>query len=197
MAGAPAGEQAGRRQPAAAGQAASAASRDASKDAPATMRPGVAPAASDSANAAPGQQVVPPLPAADRMIVKTGALTLQVTDLVEAVQRVGGVVASIPGAYVAASSTSYRAEPEGVASARAVSAAQPAADPALILPPRPVPAPGQSASVTIKVPAGDFDQVLERLRELGTPLREHVSTQEVTEEYVDLEAQVRNLEATE
>jgi hypothetical protein len=38
---------------------------------------------------------------------------------------------------------------------------------------------------------------MQRLRGLGTPLVENVSTQEVTEEFVDLEAQVRNLEATE
>jgi hypothetical protein len=36
-----------------------------------------------------------------------------------------------------------------------------------------------------------------RLRETGSPVSEQVSTQEVTEEFVDLEAQVRNLESTE
>jgi hypothetical protein len=118
------------------------------------------------------------------MIVKSGSLVLQVTDLGDGMRRVGGVVAGIPGAYVAASSTSYRGDP-----------APPVPQPVPIDPQRP-PA-GQSASLTLKVPAGDFDAAMDSLRALGTPLQEQVSTQEVTEEYVDLEAQTRSLEAVE
>jgi hypothetical protein len=141
---------------------------------------------------APAQQGVtplPPLPATDRMIVKSGSLVLQVTDLADGMRRVGGVVAGIPGAYVAASSTSYRGDP-----------APPGPPPVPIDPLRPDPQRplgGQSASLTLKVPAGDFDAAMERLRALGTPVQEQVSTQEVTEEYVDLEAQARSLEAVE
>jgi hypothetical protein len=164
--------------------------------APQNRAPGSAPA-DNAGGAAPQQasQPLPALPSVDRMIVKTATLTLEVTDLVEAVQRVGGVVAGIPGAYVAASTTNYRADP-----AAAAESARAAAGEAVIAPPRPVPptpAPGQSATVTIKVPADAFGEALQRLRPLGTPLLENVSTQEVTEEFVDLEAQARNLEATE
>jgi hypothetical protein len=135
--------------------------------------------------AAPGVQPLPPLPASDRMIVKSGSLSLQVTDLGEGMRRVSEVVSGIPGAYVAASSTSYRADQPA-----------PGAQPGIVAPPRPLPA-GQAANLTLKVPAGDFDAAMERLRALGTPLSEQISTQEVTEEYVDLDAQVRSLEAVE
>src|SRR5688572_12096194 len=69
-----------------------------------------APVAAASGAAAPSapQQTMPPLSASivDRMIVKTGALTLRLTEtasgdaLSAAMQRVHGVVAGIPGAYV-------------------------------------------------------------------------------------------------
>jgi hypothetical protein len=161
--------------------------------APAAAAPRAAGNAGANASAAAPQQPLPPLPSIDRMIVKSGTLTLQVTDLVEAMQQVSSVVAGIPGAYVAASSTTYRAEPTPTA----VPLGPQPRSPEPIAPPRPVPAPGQSATVTLKVPADSFGDALQRLRALGTPLAEHVTTQEVTEEYVDLEAQVRNLEATE
>ena len=154
-------------------------------------------AAAPAAPAAP-QQGLPPLSASivDRMIVKTGALTLELgagsaggagDALGAAMQRVNAVVAGIPGAYVAASSTSYRSEtPLGTGP---------------IAPTRPLPIPQPQphtmATLTLKVPVDAFDQTMQRLREIGSPLAENVSTQEVTEEYVDLEAQVRNLEATE
>jgi hypothetical protein len=153
---------------------------------------GVAQAPAPSAGAAASGaalSAMPPLPFSERMIVKSGSLTAQVTDLSEGMRRVGEVVAGIPGAYVASSSTSYRGAP-----------AVPIA-PGGIVPPAPAPraTPGasQTASVTLKVPAGDFGTAMERLRTLGTPLQEQISTQEVTEEYVDLEAQVRSLEAVE
>jgi hypothetical protein len=172
-------------------------------DSPSTLAAGAsaagaskaAPQAAPSApSAAVSGQALPPLPSVDRMIVKNGALTLRVTDLAAAVQRVNGVVAGIPGAFVASSSTSYRADPADVAG---VSVAQPRDG--VMVPPRPIPspAPGQTATISIKVPADSFGDAMQRLRDLGTPMSENVSTQEVTEEYVDLEAQVRNLEATE
>jgi len=167
-----------------------------SKAAPA---PGQAANAGGAASGQAGQsaQTLPPLgplPSLDRMIVKTGSVTLQVTELATAVQRVNAAIAGIPGAYVAASSTSYRAEPKPMDQTAAAQARE-----GIIVPPRPepVPAPGQTATLTLKVPVDAFGELMMRLRDLGTPLSEQVGTQEVTEEYVDLEAQVRNLEATE
>lgn len=143
-----------------------------------------------SAAPAPGAVTLPLLPpTADRLIVKSGTISLHVPDLAEGMRRVGEIVAAVPGAYVGASSTTYRG---GVAAPG--TEVVPPLPPAL---PRPTPAPGQSATLQIRVPAADFGATLERLRSLGTPLQEQVSTQEVTEEYVDLEAQVRNLEVLE
>lgn len=58
------------------------------------------------------------------------------------------------------------------------------------------------ASVTVRVPAGDLDSVMEAIKGL-TPdpkedvLSENVSGQDVTSEYTDLESRLRNLEAAE
>lgn len=58
---------------------------------------------------------------------------------------------------------------------------------------------GQGEGTTvIRVPAESFEQVMEELRRLGIRvLSEEVSSEDVTEEYVDLQARLRNLEASE
>jgi len=57
---------------------------------------------------------------------------------------------------------------------------------------------GLKATVTFRVPAESFDVALDRLRDLATTVRqESVSGQDVTEEYVDLEARLRHLRAKE
>jgi len=155
-------------------------------------QPTAAPNTASSTAGANGQ-ALPPLPANERMVVKNGALSVQVSDLAEAVQRANAVVAGIPGAYVAASSTTYRAEDQS-------GAPKPLPAESRTLPPVPIrPTPGlvQTANLTIKVPVDAFGDALQRLRDLGKSVQESISTQEVTEEYVDLDAQVRNLEATE
>jgi hypothetical protein len=55
-----------------------------------------------------------------------------------------------------------------------------------------------SATVTIRVPAENFDETFEKIREIAieTPY-ENKESMDVTEEYTDLESQLRNLEATE
>jgi len=57
---------------------------------------------------------------------------------------------------------------------------------------------GVQATVTFRVPAESFDQALDRVRDLATTVRrESISGQDVTEEYVDLEARLRHLRAKE
>jgi hypothetical protein len=57
---------------------------------------------------------------------------------------------------------------------------------------------GSRASVTIRVPSERLDEVLEQLRELALEVRsENRSGQDVTEEYVDLNARLEILEAAE
>jgi len=54
------------------------------------------------------------------------------------------------------------------------------------------------ATVTIRVPAASFDDALARLRKIASKVdSENTSGQDVTEEYTDLTAQLKNLEATE
>ena len=57
---------------------------------------------------------------------------------------------------------------------------------------------GVEASITFRVPADSFDTAIERVREIATTVRrESISGQDVTEEYVDLEARLRHLQAKE
>lgn len=52
------------------------------------------------------------------------------------------------------------------------------------------------AIYTFAVPADRFEEALEQVRRLGKVLDESTSGQDVTDQYVDLEARIRNLEAT-
>jgi hypothetical protein len=55
-----------------------------------------------------------------------------------------------------------------------------------------------AGSVTVRIPEASFDQARERIKELAIELEsENVSGQDVTEEYVDLEARLHNLEVAE
>jgi hypothetical protein len=49
-----------------------------------------------------------------------------------------------------------------------------------------------TARVTLRVPAAKFDEALTALRKLGTILHEAITGQDVTEEFVDKEAQLRS-----
>jgi hypothetical protein len=54
------------------------------------------------------------------------------------------------------------------------------------------------ANLTLRVPAESLDEALERIKAVALKVNnERISGQDVTEEYTDLEAQLRNLEATE
>jgi hypothetical protein len=54
------------------------------------------------------------------------------------------------------------------------------------------------ATITLQVPVREFDNVIGKLRKVGIKtLGENVSSSDVTEEYTDLQSQLRNLQATE
>lgn len=56
----------------------------------------------------------------------------------------------------------------------------------------------QVANLTLQVPAPAFDSTVNEIRKLAIRVEnENAATQDVTEEYTDLESQVRNLQATE
>ncbi|MCK4221634.1 MAG: DUF4349 domain-containing protein [Dehalococcoidia bacterium] len=57
---------------------------------------------------------------------------------------------------------------------------------------------GPLGAITIRVPAEEFDEAFERLRQLAVSAPyESTEARDVSEEYIDLEARLRNLEATE
>jgi len=106
-------------------------------------------------------------PTGERMIIRTVDLGLQVEDTQAAADQVKAIAESFEG-YVAGSSL-YRAE-DGLL----------------------------RGTITIRVPASDVDTALERIKALATRVeREQESSQDVGEEYTDLTARRRNLEATE
>ena len=57
---------------------------------------------------------------------------------------------------------------------------------------------GHSASVTVRVPAAHLDQVISQIKTLATTVdREGVEASDVTREYIDLDARLRNAQAEE
>jgi len=104
--------------------------------------------------------------ATERMIVRTGDISLIVEDVPEAMNQITGLAASF-GGYVV-SSKRWREE-ERLAGA-----------------------------IAIRVPAEHFDDAMKALHELAVDVSsEKTSSKDVTEEYVDLTARLRNLEASE
>lgn len=106
----------------------------------------------------------------DRTIIRTASLDLAVESVTRALEDVGRI-ATVVGGFVARSSlgTQRIADDEY-----------------------------QVGSVTIRVPDREFEGVMARLRGLATEVvNEHSETADVTEEFTDLQARLRNLEATE
>jgi hypothetical protein len=120
-------------------------------------------------NAAPGTtSQVPPAAAFDRKIVRNATLELTVQDVDQAITAArDAAVAS--GGYVFSSSTSYRGD-------------------------------FKYGQLVIQVPFDQFEAVMSSLRAvpgLERIANEAVSSQDFTTEYVDTEARIRNLQATE
>jgi hypothetical protein len=105
-------------------------------------------------------------PVADRMIIRTGELTIVVEDTETALRQVRGIATGLNG-YV--SNANVRQISDGL-----------------------------RGNVTIRVPADSFDTAMDQIKDLAVEVMgESVSAQDVTEEYTDLSARLRNLEATE
>ena len=116
-----------------------------------------------------------PLPQlADRKIIRTATLELSVEKVGSSVDQVQQIAAAAGG--VVSSSSLSSENPQGRDSG----------------PPR------QTASITIRVPAQAYAGVIIQLRGIAKEVRSEKSdSSEVTEEYTDLQARLRNLEATE
>ncbi len=119
-----------------------------------------------------------PLPQlADRKIIRTATLELSVENVGSTVDQVQQIAAAA-GGFVSSSSLSTE-NPQGH-------------------PPEADGPPRQTASITIRVPAQAYAGVIFQLRGIAKEVRSEKSdSSEVTEEYTDLQARLRNLEATE
>ena len=136
-----------------------------------------------SAGVSSGDPIAPPLPqVSDRKIVRDATISLGVEDVGAAVQSVESIALGA-GGFVSSSSVFIEEPPE----------------------PRPVPEEEseppertQTASVTIRVPAAAYPSVISQLRGIAKEVvAESSQASDVSEEYADLQARLRNLEATE
>jgi len=117
--------------------------------------------------AMPTAAPVGPIEAQPRLIIRTADLTLVVKDTQEALDALTRLAGEF-GGFVVSSSASRVAEN------------------------------ALEGSITLRVEAARFDQALARIRALAREVRsESVRGEDVTAEYVDLDARLRNLEAAE
>lgn len=138
-----------------------------------------APRAGESAAAPPQPESAPQATIDDRKIVQTASLALQVREVGAAFEEVGRIAAAA-GGFVVSSRFSYQDTP--------VAGQEEPAKPARV----------QVASLTIRVPAARYQEVLGQLRDLGVRVDSETSNaSDITEQYSDLQARLRNLEATE
>jgi len=103
--------------------------------------------------------------AQERLIVKTGSISLLVENVRSAIEAVSAYAESHDGFVVTSEYNKYEYGPYG--------------------------------TVTIRIPADMFDSGVEDVRAFGEVTSQRVNGQDVTEEYVDLDAQLSNLRATE
>lgn len=143
--------------------------------APAAVLPAPAGAPAERRETAPRiERGSPPAPAGsdlalplDRMIIRTAQLVLTVSDVESAVQAVRALVTATPGARLLAVRTRHDND-------------------------------RQVATLTLQVPAAAFETVMLALRRLAQRVEsEATSSQDVTEESIDLTARLRTLRATE
>lgn len=144
------------------------------KTAPQLARPAGAPVAGGAANQGVAQtnqtSPLPTLPSG-QMLIRSGQIALEAKDPATLVEQVRQIAA----AAVAGSDAGYVADERLQSSDSSF-----------------------TASITIDVPAASFTVVMQQLRRLGTKvLSETSSSQDVTEQYVDVDAQLQALRATQ
>ncbi len=107
-----------------------------------------------------------PSTAEERMIVRTGDMSLVVNDVVESRDEIAQLAVSLDG-YVVSSRISGEEQ-------------------------------DRTGWISIRVPDEKFDQALAEIRDLAVRVTsESTDSQDVTEEYVDLQSRLNNAEATE
>ncbi|UCG10803.1 MAG: DUF4349 domain-containing protein [Dehalococcoidia bacterium] len=138
--------------------------------APAVIAPSApAPAPAEPAGVMPGKDYTSegmPGVTEERMIIRTGDISLVVTDVMQARDEVAHLAASLNGYVVSSRIWGEEQEMRG--------------------------------QISIRVPDEQFETALAKLRELAIRVEsESTDSQDVTEEYIDLEARLKNAEATE
>lgn len=116
------------------------------------------------------------LATADRLVIKNVGMSLRVDDVEDAITR----VRALARRFDAEISDLYLETPVQDPRPLAERAAGPT-----------------SAQVTVRVPAKDVERMGSELSALGTVLSESASSSDVTEQYVDLDARLKNLRAEE
>jgi hypothetical protein len=114
----------------------------------------------------------PPSGAPERRIVRTAILTLEIVSPSEAMRKIAEIAEALEG-FVVTSDFAQTGEPFSKS-------------------------PAEVVTVAIRVPVPHFTQALANIRKLGARiLQEKVTGQDITEEYVDLEARIRAKKALE
>lgn len=104
--------------------------------------------------------------AVDRKIVRTGSITMEVTDIGKSQADIAEIAVQYQGYVVSSNLNADKEQPSGF--------------------------------ISFRVPADKFSDALSRLRALAVKVTyENTNSQDVTEQYTDLKAQLSNYEATE
>lgn len=136
------------------------------------VAPGAAPEAPVEESVTSNSSYSDQVPAARRLVITNASLSLAVADPEESMNRIASMAEEMGGFVVNSRLSQQPLESGGEA-------------------PR--------VSMTVRVPAERLDEALERIRAESDrdPLSENTDSQDVTKEYTNLDARLRNLEAAE
>ena len=102
----------------------------------------------------------------DRKIVRTGSITMEVSDIGKSQADITDFASQYKGYVVSSNQRADQEYPTGY--------------------------------ISIRIPAGSFNDVMQKIRALALKVTyENTNSQDVTEQYMDLEAQLKNYQATE
>ena len=142
-----------------------------------------APAPADASGSAQAQaQAQTSTPSIDRMVIRTAQLSVEVPTSPTAMEQALNSVRQIAqqgGGYVSASNTHVERVDDGSGSSSSDTQTRTVAD------------------LTLQVRADAADETLSALRALGSVTAETSGSQDVTDDYVDISANLRNLQASE
>ena len=111
-------------------------------------------------------------PPSDRVVIQTGSLTLVVTDPAARVIEIRRMAEAMGGFVVSSNVYKTAYGSEGLTA--------------------------DQASITVRVPAAQLDEALERIKQGAVEVRsENISGEDVTQQYTDLQSRLRHLEAAE